>query len=107
MDAGRGRSVFLSLQHVSSEEQPLWNLGFYSDPAFDALIDQARRQSAVDQAAASAQYIDAQRMLADDAAAIYAVEVPELNIIAGDIQGFETNLAYSHLAYWYDLRREK
>ena len=98
-------SYLFNMYH--SEEQPLWNLGYYSDPAFDALVDQARRQTAVDQAAASAKYVDAQRMLADDAAAIYAVEPPELNIIAGDIQGFETNLAYSHLAYWYDLRREK
>ncbi len=90
-----------------TEDQPLWNLGFYSDPAFDTLIDQARRQSAVDQTAASAQYIDAQRMLADDAAAIFAVDAPELNIIAGDLRGFETNLGYAHLAYWYDLRREQ
>ena len=56
-----------------TEEQPLWNLGFYSDPAFDALIDAARRQSAIDQTAASEQYIAAQHMLDDDAAAIFAV----------------------------------
>ena len=98
-------SYLFNLFH--SEEQPLWNLGFYSDPAFDNLVDQARRQSALDQAAASAQYIAAQRMLADDAAAIYTLDFPELNIIAGDIQGFVTNPAYSHLVIWYDVRRER
>ena len=46
-------------------------------------------------------------MLADDAAAIYALDFPELNIIAGDIQGFVTNPAYSHLVIWYDVRREQ
>lgn len=90
-----------------SEEQPLWNLGFYSDPAFDTLVDQARRQSALDQTAASTLYVDAQGMLADDAAAIYALDLPEFNVIANDIQGFVTNPAYSHLVIWYDVRREK
>ena len=90
-----------------SEDQPLWNLGFYSNPAFDALVDQARRLSATDQAAASALYIDAQRMLADSATALFPLEVPELNIIADDIQGFVTNPAYSHLVIWYDVRREQ
>jgi peptide/nickel transport system substrate-binding protein len=90
-----------------SEEQPLWNLGFYNDPAFDTLVDQARRQSALDQTAASALYVNAQGMLADDAAAIYALDLPEFNVIANDIQGFVTNPAYSHLVIWYDVRREK
>jgi peptide/nickel transport system substrate-binding protein len=90
-----------------SEEQPLWNLGFYSDPAFDTLVDQARRQSAVDQTAASILYVDAQRILADDATAIYASDLPEFNIIADDIQGFVTNPAYSHLVIWYDVRRKE
>ena len=46
-------------------------------------------------------------MLADDAAAIYALDLPEFNVIANDIQGFVTNPAYSHLVIWYDVRREK
>ena len=98
-------SYLFNLFH--SEEQPLWNLGFYGDPAFDTLVDQARRQSAVDQTAASTLYVDAQRMLADDATAIYASDLPEFNVIADDIQGFVTNPAYSHLVIWYDVRREK
>ena len=105
--AGRGRSVFLPFQHVSLRGTAAVEPGFYSDPAFDALVDQARRQSAVDQTAASTQYVDAQRMLADDAAAIYALELPELNVIAGDIQGFVTNLPTRIWPIWYDLRREK
>ncbi len=90
-----------------SEPQPLWNLGFYSDPAFDALIDGANRQSATDQEAAAAQYIRAQQMLDADAAAIYALEVPDLAVIAEDISGFISNPAYPHLAIWYDLRRSE
>jgi len=90
-----------------SEQEPLWNLGFYSDPAFDALIDQARRQTAIDQPAAAAQYLAAQRRLADDAAAVYVMDVPQLDIIAGDIQGFVANPAYAQLAIWYNLRRDR
>ncbi len=90
-----------------TEQQPLWNLGFYSDPAFDALIDAARRQSATDQKAATEQYRAAQQLLDDDAAAIYALEVPDLAVIDADITGFVSNPAYPHLANWYDLRRGK
>ena len=98
-------SYLFNLFH--SEEEPLWNMGFYNDPAFDALLEQARLETVTDPAAATDDYIAAQRMLADDAAAIYALDVPELNIIAGDIQGYVTNPAYSHMPYWYDLRREQ
>lgn len=98
-------SYLFNLFHT--EKTPLWNLGFYSNPDFDALIDQARRQSAVDQTEATTSYIAAQRMLNDEATAIYVLDLPDLNIIAADIQGFQANPAYSHMAYWYDLRRER
>lgn len=98
-------SYLFNLFHT--EKTPLWNLGFYSNPDFDALIDQARRQSAVDQTGAATSYIAAQRILNDETTAIYVLDLPDLNIIAADIQGFRANPAYSHMAYWYDLRRDR
>ena len=96
-------SYLFNLFHT--ETAPLWNMGSYSDPAFDALIDAARRQSATDQEAAAAQYGAAQALLDDDAAAIYALDVPDLAVIAEDIAGFVSNPAYPHLAIWHELRR--
>ena len=96
-------SYLFNLFHT--ETVPLWNMGFYSDPAFDALIDAARRQSATDQETAAIQYVAAQTLLDDDAAAIFALDVPDLAVIAEDITGFVSNPAYPHLAVWYDLRR--
>lgn len=96
-------SYLFNLFHT--ETVPLWNMGFCSDPAFDALIDAARRQSATDQETAAIQYVAAQTLLDDDAAAVFALDVPDLAVIAEDITGFVSNPAYPHLAVWYDLRR--
>lgn len=98
-------SYLFNLFHT--EQEPLWNMGFYSDPAFDALIDGARRQSATDQEAAAADYVAAQAILDGDGAAIYALDVPDLAIIAENIAGFASNPAYPHLAIWYDLRHSE
>ena len=58
-----------------SEEEPFFNLSYYSNPAFDDLVATAASTSGYDRAAAEDMYLAAQELLLDDAAAIYVVDL--------------------------------
>ena len=54
-----------------SEDEPFFNLAYYANPDFDALIDSADAVSGIDIAKASDLFIQAQELLLEDAAAIF------------------------------------
>lgn len=87
------------------ENEPLFNLGFYNDPAFDQLIDEGNILSGTDRAAAAQKFIAAQRLLNEDAAAIFIQDIPDPHIVAADLQGFVNNPAYNNTVFWYEIRR--
>ncbi|MCJ7622543.1 MAG: ABC transporter substrate-binding protein, partial [Anaerolineaceae bacterium] len=89
------------------EDEPFFNLGYYCDPDFDALIDTGNEMSGVDIDAAAEMFIDAQEMLVDDAAAIFMVDLPDVHTIRSDISGYVNNPGYPHVVFWYDLKRVK
>ena len=88
-----------------SEEEPFFNLGYYKNPEFDALIDEADSVSGIDRDAAADMFIEAQEMLVEDAAAIFILDLPDIHVIRDDITGYVNNPAYPHIIFWYDLRR--
>ena len=88
-----------------SEDEPFFNLGYYDNPDFDALIDEGNEVSGVDIDAAADIFIEAQTMLVEDGAAIFIVDLPDIHVIRDDITGYVNNPAYPHVAFWYDLRR--
>jgi len=88
-----------------TEEVWQWNLAYYSDPEFDALIDEANELSGVDIDAAAEMFIEAQEMLLEDATGIFVLDVPDVHVIRSDITGYVNNPAYAHVVFWYDLRR--
>jgi peptide/nickel transport system substrate-binding protein len=90
-----------------SEDEPLFNLGYYNDPEFDALIDEANEVSGVDLDAAAEMFIESQEMLVEDAAAIFIVDLPNAHVIRSDISGYVDNPSYPHVVFWYDLKRVK
>lgn len=92
-----------SMYHI--EDEPFFNLSYYNNPDFDAAIDQANELSGVDRAKAEQMFMDAQQMLVDDAASIFIVDLPHIHVIRSDISGFVNNPAYSHVVFWYDLKR--
>lgn len=96
-------SFLFSMFH--SEEEPFFNLGYYSDPEFDALIDEANEISGYDKDLATEKFIEAQQLLVDDAASIFIVDIPDIHVIRSDISGYVNNPAYPHAVFWYDLRR--
>ena len=88
-----------------SEEEPMFNFGFYSNPAFDALIEEANLLSGIDPMAAAALFADAQHFLDDDAAGIFVQDFPNLIILDKKLQGFVGNPGYNNAVFWYDVRR--
>jgi peptide/nickel transport system substrate-binding protein len=88
-----------------SENPPNFNLGYYTNPQFDQLIEQGNQASGADKAKATDLFGQAQQMLADDSTAIFVIDLPNVHVIRDDISGFVDNPAYPHIVFWYDLTR--
>jgi len=88
-----------------SEEQPLFNLGYYRSAAFDQTIDGANEVSGADKAAAEAMFRTAAKTLVDEAVALFFFDQDNIHVVRSDIQGYVDNPAYSHVVFIYQLSR--
>ncbi len=88
-----------------SEETPTYNLGYYSNPEFDRMIDEAAALSGTDRAKAEEMFKQAQRMIIDDAAAVFILDKPNIHIIRSDLKGYTDNPAYGHVVFASALSR--
>ena len=87
-----------------SEEEPFFNLGYYSNETFDNLIIDADALSGTDQAAAAEMFQEAQRILIDENAGVFMLDVPTVDVVSTGFTGFVPNPAYSQMVRFYDLR---
>ena len=87
-----------------SEEEPFFNLGYFSSEAFDNLIVEADALSSTDQAAAVDLFQRAQRILIEENAGVFMLDVPTVDVISSDFTGFAPNAAYTQMVRFYDLR---
>ena len=87
-----------------SEDAPFFNLGYFSDETFDNLIVEADALSGTDQAAAIDLFQQAQRILIEENAGVFMLDVPTVDVISSDFVGFAPNSAYSQMVRFYDLR---
>lgn len=90
-----------------SEESVFLNLGYYYNPKFDELIDNAFVTSATDREKAAEMYVEAQKMLVDEAASIFTVDIPVNFVVNSTLQGFTPNPTYFEVVYFYDTYRAK
>ena len=88
-----------------SEDEPLFNLGYYQNAEFDELIDTADAISGSDREQATELFIQAQEILVDDAASVFFYDLANTHLASTDIQGFVDNPAYPHVTFVYDLSR--
>ena len=88
-----------------TEEETLFNLGYYSNETVDELIDTADALSGSDREKASSLFIEAQEILVDDAAAIFFYDLANTHVARTDINGFVDNPAYPHVVFVYNLSR--
>ncbi|MYF89924.1 MAG: hypothetical protein F4186_11650 [Boseongicola sp. SB0676_bin_33] len=89
----------------NSEEEPFFNLGYYSNPEFDAILDEANILSNSDRAASEAKFRQANRIVVEDAAAVFMLDMPNVHFTRSDIEGYVDNPAYGHVVFANELRR--
>jgi len=89
----------------ATEEDPFFNLGYYSNEDFDNLIFDADALTASDLEGAIANFEEAQQILVDDHAAVFMLDTPDVSVMASDISGHTQNPAYSNVVRFHDLGR--
>lgn len=89
-----------------SEEEPLFNLGYYNNPTFDQTIDEANELTSSDFAKAESMFVDAQKMLLDDAASLFIYDRQDIWVTVPNLKGFKFNPAYPTVVFFHDLTLE-
>jgi peptide/nickel transport system substrate-binding protein len=94
-------SWFYSL--FRTEEEPFFNLAYYSNPRLDGMIDEAAVVAATDRDAAIDMYRDMQQMVLDDMPAIpLYTQVYQRAMLEG-VDGFVDNPAYPNVVFGHGL----
>jgi peptide/nickel transport system substrate-binding protein len=88
-----------------SEKSPNFNLGYYNNSKYDSLIDTANTLISSDRTKAMADFIEADKMLVDDAAAIFVLDEQNIHVVSSSLKGFVDNPAYPHVLFAYDVTR--
>jgi len=88
-----------------TEKKTTWNYSYYSNPAYDKLIDQASGEEGVDQDQAVKTYQKAEKILMEDAVAIFAGELKNVIVKQTSLKGFKFHPSYYH-DWFYDMYRE-
>ena len=94
-------SWFYSL--FRTEEEPFFNLAYYSNPDLDAMIDEASVVAATDRDEAANMYAQMQEIVVEDAPAIPLYTQVYQRVMQDEVQGFEDNPAYPNVVFGYEL----
>ncbi len=87
-----------------TEETPSFNLSHYSNVNYDSLVDKGVAAEPTDKAQASNYYQQAQKMLIDDAVAIFYADLKGRIIHHKEIEGVTPNPAYA-ATFFYQLSK--
>jgi peptide/nickel transport system substrate-binding protein len=86
-------------------EKPFFNLSYWNSPEYNTVLDEAIAATVTDPAASQAKYIEAMNMLVDQAPGVYLFDTKAVFIIPKHIEGFDYNLNYPFVQYFfYNLR---
>ncbi len=87
------------------EEEILFNLGYLCNPELDEIMDRANELSGSDRAEAERLFIEAQKILIENADAVFLYDVNNTHILRSDIKGYVDDPAYPHVVFFYKLSR--
>jgi peptide/nickel transport system substrate-binding protein len=87
-----------------TEENTLFNLSHYSNPEFDALVNEGVKLEGIDRQKAVERYREAQEILMKDAPAIFYADLKGRMARRSNVSGFTANPAYNAV-FFYKLRR--
>jgi peptide/nickel transport system substrate-binding protein len=96
-------SFLYSMFH--SEETPNFGLAYYKNPTFDKLIEDGNQITGVDRNKAAQDFIEAQKILIEEAASLFFYDENNTHVARADIKGYVNNPAYPHVVFFYDLTR--
>jgi peptide/nickel transport system substrate-binding protein len=86
-------------------EKPFFNLSYWNNADFNTLVDDAIATTVTDPAASQAKYVEAMNLLVDEAPGVFFFDTKAVFIIPKHIEGFQYNLNYPFVQYFfYDLR---
>jgi peptide/nickel transport system substrate-binding protein len=97
-------SWFFSL--FRSEEEPTFNLAYYSNPEMDAMIDEIQALTATDRDAAEQQYVEMQQMLIDDAVVVAPYVQNYQRVLDASVGGYVDDPAYAQVVFVHELTPE-
>lgn len=88
-----------------TEKNAMFNLSHYANPKYDKLVDDGAAAEGIDKAKATELYSQAQKILVDDAVAVFYADLNDQVAMRADIGGFDYNPSYN-IAKIYDLYRK-
>ena len=87
-----------------SEEKPVYNLSYYSNDKFDALIKEGNAISGQDWEQALKLFKQAESLLFLDIPALYFADLERVYVISNKIENFYPNPAYPNVVFFYNLK---
>jgi peptide/nickel transport system substrate-binding protein len=78
----------------------------FANPEFDALVEEALSLEAVDKDKSDRLYQEAEQILYDEVAAIFALDLPQDFAVRANIEGFNPNPLYGYEVFWWQLSRK-
>jgi peptide/nickel transport system substrate-binding protein len=93
-------SWLLNLYH--SEDEPMFNLGYYNNPRYDELIDEGNIISGIDRAQGEQMFIDAQKLLMNDAVTIPMHDIQYVRLYQKNLKGYRDNPVYPNVVFFYN-----
>ena len=97
---------FSFLNAFHTENPVVFNSAYWSDPQYDKMIDAGRVESGIDRQKAAQTYIDAQKILIDQAVAVFPFDEKYTFVLNKSFKGFVPNPSYAHVVWFYDCYRE-
>jgi peptide/nickel transport system substrate-binding protein len=88
-----------------SEKKPFFNLGYYSNPEFDKLIDDAAGITVTDPKKSQEMYTQAMNILAQDCPGLFFFDYKAPFVVPTYLQGFKYNLNYPFTIFYYPMSK--
>jgi peptide/nickel transport system substrate-binding protein len=97
-------SMFYGTKAAPHLNATKFNLSYWMNDKYNALVDAAGAISATDPAGSLAKYTEAQNLMVDEAPAAFLFDTKVAIIVPKNITGFKYNLNYPDVRFWfYDL----
>lgn len=92
--------------NIYSEEDILFNLGYYSNKDVDRMIDEAYAMSAKDIDRAEELILDIQKIIIEECPILFMYDKQHVWTVNSSVQGFKYNPVYSNVVFFYDCYRK-